>query len=402
MHETDVPEAVPTLDRLRAEFTRLGSQEVNSDDCVLIYYSGHGTQCIVADSSGRRFSREALLPKDKVRGIERRFLFDWELNALIARIAARTQAVTVVLDCCSSAGVTRGDLDAPDAQDRFFATTDEYQLGPCEAGPGDGVRGVSVAAGRVSRCQVVAACRDDERARESTGDGDRAHGELTRTLVKQLAAVPPADLSELRWGRVWRTVEAEVRALSPRQNPWLCGSFGRRVFGIGGDDEGDPGFAVSVVGDRYRLDAGTLAGVTEEAEIAVYGAMPPAFPPLGGPEDLAARKGLLRVIRATGRRARRSLCRRSPCRRGLEAACRRPVAPHASRGPRAPRRRARRPARGLIVRRAGDWPRRRTHAGAAIRRRLGPNRRHPRDRRGRRRARTGDDPRRPDRGRAQP
>ncbi len=110
VHETDVPEALPTLDRLRAEFTRLSSEDVNSADCVFIYYSGHGTQCIVADSSGRRFSREALLPKDKVRGIERRFLFDWELNALIARIAARTPAVTVVLDCCSSAGATRGDL----------------------------------------------------------------------------------------------------------------------------------------------------------------------------------------------------------------------------------------------------------------------------------------------------
>ncbi len=159
-------------------------------------------------------------------------------------------------------------------------------------------RGLTVAVGRVSRCQVVAACRDDERARESTGDGSRAHGELTRTLVKRLAAVPPADLPELRWGRVWRAVEAEVRTLNPRQNPWLSGSFGRRVFGFGGDEEGDPGYAVDLVGDRYRLDVGTLAGVTEEAEIAIYGAAPLAFPPLGGPEDLAARTGLLRVIRA--------------------------------------------------------------------------------------------------------
>ena len=90
VHETDVPEAPPTLDKIRAEFTRLGSEEVGAGDSVFIYYSGHGTQCIVAESTGRRFSREALLPKDKVRGIQRRFLFDWELNALIARIAERT------------------------------------------------------------------------------------------------------------------------------------------------------------------------------------------------------------------------------------------------------------------------------------------------------------------------
>jgi hypothetical protein len=297
VHETDVPEALPTLDRMRAEFTRLGTEEVGPDDCVFIYYSGHGTQCIVVDQSGRRFAREAILPKDKVRGIERRFLFDWELNALIARIAVRTPAVTVILDCCSSAGATR-DLAEEGTRDRVFETADEYELGPDEAGPGESVRGVNVAVGRVRACQVVAACLDDQRARESAGDGGRAHGELTRALVSQCAAVSPTELADLRWGRIWRAVDAEVRRGNPRQNPWLSGSFGRRVFGFGGDEDGDPGYAVAPIGDKYRLDVGTLAGVTEEAEVAVYGATPLVFPPLNSGDDLAARKGLLRVSRA--------------------------------------------------------------------------------------------------------
>jgi hypothetical protein len=297
-HETDVSASLPTLDCLRAEFTRLGSDVVGPDDRVFIYYSGHGTQCIVADGSGQRFSREALLPKDKVRGVERRFLFDWELNALIAKIAGRAAAVTVVLDCCSSAGATRNSLDEENTQDRFWPTPDEYLLDPEETGPGDVVRGVTVAASRVPRCQVVAACRDDERARESLGQGGRAHGELTRALVRQLAAREPEEIADLCWGRIWRAVEAEVRLANPRQSPWLSGSFGRRLFGFGPDQEGDPGFAVMAVGSQYRLDVGTLAGVTEEAEIAVYGATPLAFPPLESADDLAARKGLLRVSQA--------------------------------------------------------------------------------------------------------
>ncbi len=298
VHETDVPEALPTLDRLRAEFTRLGTGEISASDCVFIYYSGHGTQCIVKDSSGRRFSREALLPKDRIRGIEHRFLFDWELNALIARIAERTPAVTVVLDCCSSAGATRDAFNAANTQDRFLPTPCEYHLGTDEVEPGDAIRGVTGAVGRVARCQVVAACRDDERARESLGEGGRAHGELTRALVRQFAALSPSELSDLRWGRVWRAVEAEVRRVNPRQNPWLSGSFGRRVFGFGGDEGGDPGFAAALVGNHYRLDVGTLAGVTEEAEIAIYGATPPEFPTLDSGADLAVRKGLLQVTSA--------------------------------------------------------------------------------------------------------
>src|SRR5262249_1892435 len=64
------------------------------------------------------------------------------------------------------------------------------------------------------------------------------------------------------------------------------------------DDEGDSGFAVALDAGRYRLDVGTLVGVTEGAEIAVYGATPAAFPPLDSAADLAERKGLLNVLRA--------------------------------------------------------------------------------------------------------
>ena len=96
---------------------------------------------------------------------------------------------------------------------------------------------MAAALGAVQRCQVVAACRDDQRARESTGEGGRANGELTRALVARLAAVPDEELTDLRWGRIWRDVEAAVRDANPRQSPWLSGSFGRRVFGFGPDDD---------------------------------------------------------------------------------------------------------------------------------------------------------------------
>ena len=297
-HELGVPEQLPTLANMRAAFTRLGSDEVSAEDRVFIYYSGHGTQCLVSDRNGRRFSREALLPKDKKSGAEYRLLFDWELNALIARIASRTPAVTVILDCCCAAGATRGIASRVSANDRFWPSPDVYELSAGEASGAGPVRGVAAALGALQQCQVVSACRDDQRARESVGDGTRAHGELTRALVARLDAVPDCELADLRWGRIWRAVESDVRDANSRQSPWLSGTFGRRVFGFGPDEDVQPGFAVVQVGAGYRVDVGTLAGVTPGAEIGVYGPDPPVFPRLGGPEDLAFRKGKIRVTSA--------------------------------------------------------------------------------------------------------
>jgi hypothetical protein len=297
-HETDVAEELPLLDTMRGALERLGTDEVGPEDRVFIYYSGHGTQCIVSDGGGQRFAREALLPKDKKRGPEYRLLFDWELNTMIARIAARTSAVTVVLDCCNSGGATR-DFNAAETkgEDRFWRTP-EIALAAGVGLSAGSVRGVASAVGSLQRCQVIAACRDDERARESAGVGGLSNGELTRALIARLSAVPAAELQDLRWGHLWRGVEAAVREANPRQSPWLSGRFGRRVFGFGPDDDTDPGYTVVQVPTGYRVDAGTLAGVTVDAEIGVYGADPPAFPPLDSREDLAARKGTMRVIRA--------------------------------------------------------------------------------------------------------
>lgn len=297
---------VPTLDTIRTELARLSSAEVGPGDRVLVYYSGHGTQCIVAGNDGKRFSREALLPKDKVRGPERRFLFDWELNRLIGRIAARTARVTVVLDCCSSAGVTR-DLSSTSAKTaaRFFPSHDVYQLRNEDAWPGldreqagARVRGITSDLGIVPGIQLIAACRDDERAREATPDNAPAYGLLTRALVGALDEIPVDQLARLRWGRIWRAIERGVRAANPRQNPYISGGYGRHVFGFGADEDADCGYAVREVSGGYELDVGRLHGVTPGAEIAVYGERPPVFPPLGSADDLAVRCGRLRVTAA--------------------------------------------------------------------------------------------------------
>lgn len=295
-HDTSLPEQVATLANIRGELDRLASEDVDAGDRVFIYYSGHGTQCVVDDGQ-RRFTREALLPKDKLVGPTRQFLFDWELNAALARIAARTRSVTVVLDACSSGGATRA-IPPAGATERFFATTQ-----PVMATPPMGASGIVAAAAAVDQCQVVAACRADQRATEAAGADGTVHGELTRAFVAQLATVETQDLATLSWGRVWRALDVAVRTANPRQSPLLCGRYGRRIFGLGDDEDGDPGIPIVQVGDAFEVSAGTLHGVTKDAVIGVYGGSPPALPPVGSPEDRAALRGRVKIDQADSTRA---------------------------------------------------------------------------------------------------
>jgi hypothetical protein len=298
IHDTRIDGRLPTLAAITDELDRLAGEDVAPHERVFIYYAGHGTQLVLQDDEGRRFPREGLLPKDKVRGPDTAVLADWELNAALARIGARCLSATVILDCCSSAGATRS-LSPNTGTTRFWPTAGVRPAPGARAGIGTTRRGVAEGlVARVRNCQVVAACQANETAKEADLDG-RTMGHLTRSLCERLRAVNPSELPQLRWGQIWRHVEAAVIDRNPRQRPWLSAGFGRAVFGGDPDDRGDVGFAVTQHGDRYRLDVGTVAGVTEGARIGVYGPDPVTFPPLNSLADRAARLGELRIQSAT-------------------------------------------------------------------------------------------------------
>ncbi|XXT25267.1 caspase family protein [Sorangium sp. So ce429] len=311
---TTVPTQAPTRANLIAALTALGD-EVKPGDRVFIYHSGHGTRGEVIDPrDNSRYHREALLATDSNLTAGERLLFDWELNRLLGKIAERSSAVTLVLDTCFSAGATRGDPEAG-VRPRFVESPSPFVLPPdVAAPPATGERGAARRLGLgAGDFMVVAACLDDERARESDHSGGEApapgpqqktHGLLTRALVDQLNALEVTTLSELRWGQIWRTVVARVEAMNAYQHPWLSSNPVRRVFG-GPLEQGDIGYSVTfdAASGTYRLNAGHLVGVTEGAVVALYPELgsPGAaavFPPVGTPEDLRERIGLVRVMSA--------------------------------------------------------------------------------------------------------
>ncbi|WP_437970903.1 caspase family protein [Sorangium sp. So ce260] len=292
-----IPERAPTSANIRAALEALAGDAVQPGDRVLIYYAGHGTQVLPRNA---RTVREALVPVDVHAGGA--LLYDCELNALLHRISRRTSDVTVVLDCCCSAGATRSALAATEGSVRFYRLDES----PPPPAPDLSARGApEPPAGLVPPLDpgdpghvVIAACQSDQVANEACDERGRRHGAFTAALLDLLAACPDGDLGALRWADLWHALRQRISARFPAQSPWLVGRAERRVFG-GAFELQDPGLTVVRMDAKYRIEAGTMAGLTAGARVAVYGPAPRLFPPLGSPEDRAARIGVLQVEEAT-------------------------------------------------------------------------------------------------------
>jgi hypothetical protein len=289
--------APPTKPNIVQGLKELAGPEVRQQDRVLIYYSGHGGQT-------QRHERQGWF--ECLVGTDERPLYDEELAPLISAITARTDDVTIVLDCCHSGGATRDVYgEPPHGASRFAQHVADDGADPPVL-TRDGPAGVG-ANGLLYRSDpdylVVVACHADEKAQEDALDGTTNYGFLTSAIVRTIESVSPERREGLRWADIWaRLVEEVYRAAATTgrtiQHPWVIGHLERRIFG-GPWAPQDPGFLVTELDDgTYRLDCGTLEGVSINAILGVYGRTTDRFPPIGSPEDVAARIGRLRVVTA--------------------------------------------------------------------------------------------------------
>jgi hypothetical protein len=295
LRTSTIAEDKPTSSNIRKALEALGTDTVRPGDRVFIHFSGHGTQVL---SRATRTAREALVPVDVDAGGD--LLFDYEVNELLRGIAARTDDLTVVLDCCCSAGATRSTLLATERSIRFCRIGDSSTDVSFPRH-----RGSERSAGLTSSFDpsdpgflVVASAQSCEAAHEGRDSRGVRHGAFTAALLDLLAREPTENLHVLRWADVWQSLRARVTSAFPGQNPCLIGRGERRVFG-GPFRRQDPGFPITEIGGTYQIHAGTLVGLGVGAKVAVYGPEPAFFPTLHSAEDFAARRGLLHVERTS-------------------------------------------------------------------------------------------------------
>ena len=284
----------PTKANLIHALKALAGPGIKGSDRVLIYYSGHGDEKLWTTSA---VWHEALVPHND-RDIE--YLFDVEVNALVQAIATRTTDLTVVLDCCHSAGATRdltgvkphGEIRALRGSPATVAPPDITALGPSATSDQDRAFGIHMLQQNNPEYVVVVACQSDEKAGEGAFAVNKPrHGVFTDSFLTVLRRSDPGKRADLCWGAIWQALLAEVATRNAQlnqrtQHPWIIGCSERKVFG-GPWERMDVGYPVTKRHDgNYEIGAGKLIGLNKGAEIAVYGAHPRFFPPVGSPEDL--------------------------------------------------------------------------------------------------------------------
>ncbi len=294
---------LPTKDNVVEALKRLADPEVVSNhDRVLVYYSGHGVQ---KRWEGSTKWHEALVLHD---GRDLQYLFDVEANGLLNSIADRTPDLTVVLDCCHSAGATRDfHRDSGIGGARRTLRTDDTTAAPVPDLAALGLEerridaDLGVARSNDAKYLLVAGAQANESAKEGYLDG-RLHGAFTNSLLKIVRAQDPKQRAKARWSDIWSRLVADVAESAARiklgpQHPRSIGRRERAIWGGGPLEPMDPGVSVSTRdGGEYLVESGTLLGVTDGAEFAVYGAQPTLFPPIGSAGDTPI--GRLRITHA--------------------------------------------------------------------------------------------------------
>lgn len=287
---------LPTGAAIRDAFVALASAAA-AGDRVFVYYSGHGLR--ERDRAGRVAQpREALVPVDAWAddGSPSRVLWDVEINPMLQQIVARGAHLTVVLDCCHAAGVTRSTRLATGVPLGEARALDPEELDDV-APPADAA---TSGHGRIDGTAtdgwaLVAACRDHEVARE-VGKEAASLGVFTRALLAALDTEGAgARAATIRWSELWPAIVDAVGTHNPRQNPQEHRAWGRPFLG-GSRSDGDVGWRVQRSGAGFTIDAGKVHGLVEGALVAVYGETPAVLPPVGAPEEEQVRAMLLRVV----------------------------------------------------------------------------------------------------------
>lgn len=108
-----------TRDGILAGYDRLADLS-QPGDAAVVYYSGHGFHAVAPGT--RHGSWQCIVPTDLHEGAvhDWRGITAWELSIKQAQLTAKTKNVTVILDCCHSAQMSR-DAAVRDAIPRALA-----------------------------------------------------------------------------------------------------------------------------------------------------------------------------------------------------------------------------------------------------------------------------------------
>jgi len=193
------------------------------DDVALFYYSGHGSQEQAPEQFWHlepdRLDETLVCYDSRLAG--RWDLADKELGKLVDDLTAEAGHVVVILDCCHSGSGTRGEIEtvrgAP--RDDRLRPLDSFLPGVVAIAEAMTPRGLQAGAGWYAgtrgRHVLLAACRDDQTAKEHSFDGLR-RGAFSYFLVDTLKTLGGKVTYRDLFARTDSLVRSHIDAQTPQ------------------------------------------------------------------------------------------------------------------------------------------------------------------------------------------
>ncbi|KAK4245015.1 caspase domain-containing protein [Corynascus novoguineensis] len=287
---------LPTLKNVVDAFDNAAS-EAQPGDFVYIHYSGHGGRIDTKfpDFKPNQLDEALVLVSAEEDGTTRRggkvdYLRDVEMAYLLKRIADKGAVVTLILDCCHSAGAVRGrgairGVDyIPSAwlvERPLIAPEATLRAAWKQQSPGGDGRGASVMRHWMTSSrgiEFLAACRSDQKAQEVASSAQNKRG-LMSVCLEDVIKANRGSLAQLNCemvynlvaNRVTKTIESD----KVRQDVVFGGRRSRSFFGTGQMSQQLFANVTRVEtllsgGTRVYLDAGTAHGVHKHDSFALY------------------------------------------------------------------------------------------------------------------------------------
>lgn len=276
-----------TRDGILTAYERLIGDH-RADDAAVVYYSGHGGRAAnpawVPGAATPQYL-QYIVPTDyQTSGAAFHGIFAFELSVLMARLTAAGRNVTVMLDCCHAAMMSRGyEKLTPRALPRIRIDGVSERL--------DALKPVWDRVGVESNKDAVrlVAADFDRSAYESQRADGRPGGLMTAALEEALGEAGGPGTA-VNWTALGSRIREGVMRAAPEQRPQVEGPALRRLFQI--EEAGDTD-AVAFFRDNGRaaLRAGQLLGAVTGA---TYLVMPPGVTALEPEKSIA--KALVQTI----------------------------------------------------------------------------------------------------------
>ncbi|GAB1312087.1 Peptidase C14 caspase domain-containing protein [Madurella fahalii] len=289
---------LPTLTNIVNAFYKI-TAEVQPGDFVYLHYSGHGMRMVTAFPEFKTNQLDEALVlvgrgKEGIADGKLDYLRDVEMAYLLKRIADKGAVVSLVLDCCHSAGAVRGSNAIRGVHsippngfvvERTPVVKDATLLSGVWRQPPRGTsggRGASVVQHWMSSSkgiEFLAACRTNQEAQEVPRDGHPKHGLLSISLADVIRE-NRGRIEQLSCEMVYNLVAERVRThpdIVRTQNVVFGGFGGRSFFGTESIGQLSAATVTAVSrldesGTNISFNAGTAHGVREQQRFALYSA----------------------------------------------------------------------------------------------------------------------------------